>query len=812
MTRKKEKLQKKKTQIVEVAAQTSQVYHQWWEWGLLGLIGLLVFYPPFFQGLYFQKSMFVMHVLTALVFILVWIVKTRNRDYCFIQTPLDWAVLAFAIAYGLSLISAVQIGSAVYGCLKAFNYFMLYWLVTQAVKEYRQYLFLCHVLLAAALGVAAIGILAASGHPVYPEAYIDGLIYSTLGYHNAAAAYMAAMSILGFSLLTRNNRWPWQLGYCLVVYLLLVITLSTISKGAWLILGVGGLLLLVGMPGIKRIKSLYYMGGLGIVSFLVGNKFLLAHTGSNPSKALWVVIGGALLAGLVWLGWEACLYLLQKTKRGPWILGLCLVVLLSGAGYVVASGQAGISGKVVKEFRELGQTDNSSYITRVDFNRWAMEIVKDYPIFGTGSGGWSVLHHRYQDYRYYTTEVHNHFAQVWVEAGTIGFLAFISMWLCLFCSLFFVYRVLKTGPPRKDAAEDQDHWILIWGTAATAVAMASHALIDFDLSIPALSLILWTLLALSNAGYRMANGPGYSLPARASLILACILGGLMLFLGTCFAIGARYNDAGGILVEQADQAGTTAKRMQILESAAKRYQKATAIDPLNGTYYANLAVVRSQQFRIARTGGDRNAAAYNQEALQAIQKAVELSPYDMDAQNRVVNAAKELGNLDLFMERIHAILEANPFDISAYESQAAALMSGAEYYMQSDKTRALEYMAETISIPKILEQQRQRTKAKADVWKGERLHPSAMISVNVGKAYYFQGQYTDAVSWMRQAYDLIQKESEPDRQLLVEVNACYAAVLERQGQSQKAGEIVSAGPDPMIKERFAQLTARQPVQ
>jgi len=141
------------------------------------LVCVLLFYPPYFRGLFFDKELLPTHVITALIYGLVWVDKFRRRDLRFIQNPLDYAVLAYAGAYLLSLIGAVHIGDAIKGFLKALNYFMVYWMVTQVVRDYRRYETVLKVLFASALGVAAIGIAAATGYSHYPGAFEDGTYF-----------------------------------------------------------------------------------------------------------------------------------------------------------------------------------------------------------------------------------------------------------------------------------------------------------------------------------------------------------------------------------------------------------------------------------------------------------------------------------------------------------------------------------------------------------------------------------------------------------------------------------------------------------
>ena len=113
---------------------------------------MLLFYPRTSAGSFSTRSFCPRTcVITALIYGLVWADKLRRRDLRFIQNPLDYAVLAYAGAYLLSLVRAVHIGDAIKGFLKALNYFMIYWMVREVVSDYRRYETVLKTLFASAL-------------------------------------------------------------------------------------------------------------------------------------------------------------------------------------------------------------------------------------------------------------------------------------------------------------------------------------------------------------------------------------------------------------------------------------------------------------------------------------------------------------------------------------------------------------------------------------------------------------------------------------------------------------------------------------
>ena len=119
------------------------------------------------------------------------------------------------------------------------------------------------------------------------------------------------------------------------------------------------------------------------------------------------------------------------------------MIALLATGVLVKKVPQVMPENIASELTELVDPQNNSFTSRADFYRWGLAIVKDHPVVGAGADGWNALYHQYQDYLTYTTEVHNHFLQVWVETGTIGFITFISIWLLLLITVYRVYKIKK---------------------------------------------------------------------------------------------------------------------------------------------------------------------------------------------------------------------------------------------------------------------------------------------------------------------------------------------------------------------------------
>lgn len=117
----------------------------------LFLVCVLLFYPPFFQGLYFKHQMFATHIFTGIVMMLVVLMMWIKKERTFINGPLDWTMLALALAYLIAMVDAIHPGDAYYGFLTALNYFAIYWIVSRVVRDFRDIETVARVLLASAV-------------------------------------------------------------------------------------------------------------------------------------------------------------------------------------------------------------------------------------------------------------------------------------------------------------------------------------------------------------------------------------------------------------------------------------------------------------------------------------------------------------------------------------------------------------------------------------------------------------------------------------------------------------------------------------
>ncbi|MBO8159712.1 O-antigen ligase family protein [Thermosyntropha sp.] len=725
---------------------------------------ILIFYPPFVRGLFFKEDVFLYHVFTAAVFILVWIDKIMRRDYSFMKTPLDWAVLAYAGAYLIAVIGAVHPGEAFYGFLRALNYFVIFWLVSQLVKDCKRYETVLQVMLAAGVGVAVIGILAVAGYSHYPGAAINGILYSTLQYSNSTAAYLAAVSIISLTLfLTAEGRLQ-KVIYLLSAFILIFAVLGTLSKGAWLIFIIGALMLLIGISGVyEKLKLIYIFLLVFAAAAFAYNGFAGSITAEGANLSY--LFPGIIITAAGYFVLEGTAFLKEK-KGAKTASAILLIILLFGMGGgffalgQTESGTAYLNQRIVQEIKQLTDFENNSYISRADFWRWGLEIVKDYPVNGVGAGGWNALYHQYQDYLIWTTEAHNHFVQVWVEAGTLGLISFLSMWFLLITA---VYRLLKLPGYKKNR-----HSVMMWGVFSTATAIGMHAFIDFTLSLGAVAIMLWTLFALINAEaqkqdiWQLKTEPRFFINLAAAAVIVL----LFLTCGLSYRAAHVYAVRGAENLKLMSEAKEPTERNDYYRKALQYYEKAAALNDLSGEYKADLAYIYALRYNTLREmKGQENVASFAlEQTKRTIDEAAKLKKYDPKVRSSLLNTASMTGNLELMLAQAEGILHSNPLDINVYESNLKVLAAAMNYYeknkSQADVKKTARKMEEVYNL---------YLSKKAGInpgrrWDGPVFNLNSRSLNYVAKAYFMSGKYEDAKNLLAASFEnlLLAEFSDPD--------------------------------------------------
>jgi len=654
---------------------------------------LLMFVAPFLRGLYFEDYFlpFVMGI--TILFIIFVYEQFKQRESGFFNHHLDWAILALLLAYLFSLFTAVNTRAAIGGLMKYAAYFMVFWMCYRVARQNKGIESLYLFFYLAGLGTAVFGLLVYSGFITYPYIQPGERIAGTLEYANTFGAYLGAVSMLGWSLILSNKRLILRAALAGGNALLLMAMLGSLSRGAWLLYPFAVIAFIAMVGRGKRFEASAILLASLIPGFIIG-KYLVAAP--QYSNSLIYMVSVYILASGSLIGIDYLLnFIGSKIKLSG--RNFKLILIASVLAIVVVSL---ISYNQWNSYFTAGSLSRLTNITlqdenvqlRFEYNRDAIKIIKDYPLTGIGAGGWEALYHQYASHLYWSSITHNYFMQTWIEAGTFGFLGLMAVWLA------FIHLLWKYWKIPKD--ENSNHF-LFWGGTIAIFLLATHSIIDFDMSYPAVAFLLFGLIGTLQGMFLNVNGSIDSQVLKQAVkkrkqpktknvrnhtdiilvVTAVIIALILLTSAASFWIaGINFRSAQKILNQDPNQA-------LILLNKSMQY------DSLNASY-----VNQTASFYSALAVSNGNQATY-QQALNLSQKAVKLEPYNIKILNNVNGIYLQFGQLDQAINISNMLIRANPYDPSTYENLASTMVWAGIYQLEAgQRQKAQLYWTESLNV------------------------------------------------------------------------------------------------------------------
>jgi len=732
---------------------------------LLGIFCILIFYPPFFRGLFFQKELLVTHIFTFLI-LAVWLYIKIKSDSPVFQSVPDLLAFGIVLLYGISVFYGVNVRLAIAEFMKYANYFAVYLLARDLCRgNEKNRKIILNILLCSGAIVALIGIGSAIGTFNYNGAFSGNRISSTFQYPNALASYLCALMILALGSLENNDNLKEKLFYGALANLMLFTFIPTFSRGMWLLAPVMLIIYLLLIPKNKKFESL--VDGFIVLMPAAVCSFLFIQSLEGGSAFLqWglVLVSMGIAIGLTALRQRYFDLSEKANQKRIWVAGAAGIAFVVIAGIVAFTAvepltlsnmgvEEDTSKSVVRDISELekekeyvlktdvqaenpqekpyagainiysfdqegkserlltqsieesgsvemhftvpadsefvrfqflnyyaetevtfdqaalydGQTGEKvkdlklkykylpervisrlhsisikerSAQSRMTFYTDAFKIIKDYPILGTGGGGWETLYFLYQSYMYWSTQAHNYFIQLWIEIGTLGLAVFAAFVLMLLWNAWKMIRNMENSV----AKFTQITILMAWLT------LLVHSAMDFDLSLGALSIVLWTLMgttAQQDRAFEKLQKKNQK--TRYAFLLIPLV--LVIWAGSLHLGEMQMRKAALIGI----QGGSPNQPLEYMESAIK-------FDPFTASYKIDLAAV------YASLGVQQNAS-YFEKAVQTAEKAVEQAPYDATILKKAAEICIQAGQFEkglVYMEKAIAVQPMNPDNYTEY--------------------------------------------------------------------------------------------------------------------------------------------------
>lgn len=342
--------------------------------------------------------------------------------------------------------------------------------------------------------------------------------------------------------------------------------------------------------------------------------------------------------------------------------------------------------------------ETRSAIERTIFYKDGFKAIADggHWVIGAGGGAWPLLYFGYQSYLYWTTQAHTYIVQIGLECGIIGFAALVLLIAALAAGL--------ANELRRRKQEDVQNSVMQAAVFTAIAMMLLHSFMDFDLSLSAVFLLLWELLALFNARLR-SNSPGDEENAektdsswsrflakmdvqkriRKQRIYPAVGIGVMVIL---FVLPVTLL-SGKINAEKAKSYYSDGN----LSNALKFMQKAAQADGMAAEYkidYANMLLKQEQN-----SINQKDFIKANKFAAQS-EKAAEHSP---ELALKVGAYYFSTGNIDKGLHYIGRAAELRPLRPEEWQQKADAYMQIAMLYLQKgEDKKAEEHLDEVLKI------------------------------------------------------------------------------------------------------------------
>lgn len=374
--------------------------------------------------------------------------------------------------------------------------------------------------------------------------------------------------------------------------------------------------------------------------------------------------------------------------------------------------------------------------TRFRYTRDAWEIVKDHPLLGLGGHGWKSRYFQYQSSNYSSTEVHNHFMQVFVETGIIGFLLFLAIWLTF---LYTAYRLYTDG--------DEERKILSVAISTAVLAIVAHSLYDFNLSLGAIGIFLWALMGVARGlspKTKEINNSYVSLKTSLAIGLATIL---LMFVFS-LRVGLTNMNAGNRQLHTNQISAAVAS----LEKAVKfdRY------DPENRVMLADGYVALARQ---------NNNGTLISQADEQYNKALSLDRFHPRYHHLYGTFLVRIGNFEEGLASLAHAISLQPYLDRHYNIYARASLNIALFLLENDDSQARDYLEGIFPLEVQLAQYSDDTR---------------ILAYSLGQAHYMLGNIDKALEYLEVAYRV--NDDRADAAMVISL------IYEHKGDAKKARE------------------------
>jgi O-antigen ligase len=308
----------------------------------------------------------------------------------------------------------------------------------------------------------------------------------------------------------------------------------------------------------------------------------------------------------------------------------------------------------------LPQTRTTSGNLRASIYPSSIRAILDYPLLGVGPGVFGQALHKYQNQPWlYAANAHNHFLQIAVETGILGFFLF---------SLIFYQAVRLISKKKSYLKEDTEQSIYKIALIISLSASVIHNLIDTDWNFPSLSFLFWAILGilLGNLAINKKDAIPVTKSGKRLIVILMIIYSFFIF--GLFSFNKQLERGKLFFIR---------KKLDNSLSSFVKIDKAFPYSYNSSIYTAKIYQERKDY---------RNALLY-------FKRASALNPFLAETDYSQGIIYSNLGQGALAEESFRAAIEKNPFSSPDYYKTLADI-----YVLGGENEKALEILAQAVNV------------------------------------------------------------------------------------------------------------------
>ncbi len=739
-------------------------------WALVVALILFLVWTPFQVGLFngqqvdFEKPIYVAALLSGLM-LLVWVGLYYKKFKLDEQRDLvALSALLLPLTYALSLFVAVSHYMAMNMLFIQSMYVAIFIIALYLLKQKQLNVVIQNALLAIAYFIVGFGLLNWLGswsfagslvgwfsNTVQGGKYLDAVMTDSNGlrltsifqYANTYAAFLMAFLFVAVFALVRSRKWYGTLTHGFMLVPIIVSILLTLSRGGLVLLPVVFILLLLFLKPAQQLLWILQLGVAGIAALAIttpitdlGTELSTKYTTSAALKGWGYLLGASLIvAGIGWVIQRFVAPWLQQ-KLGSWgsrkLTGLWIplgsVVLVAIVAFLLIGTSASKILPANMETRlENINFKQHSVLERITFYKDAVKVIKDYPILGTGGGGWSSLYEHYQNNPYTSRQVHNFFLQYLIEVGILGFIVFMGFILYIF------YKYIR-GYVKRDKDEFNNGFFYL----IIALSILIHSLLDFNMSYAFMGILVF--LGLAGMAAVME-----SKPLRRNWNTSWLRNGYfaVIAIGTVFllflSIGAISSSAAAV---KAKNLLGVSQSYEEIKAPLVEALKDRPYHPESAMYLSSL-----DQQVFSQTKDEK----YLAESYIVLTRALKDEPYNKNLLAQLVSYYDLKGQSDLAYGVYLNNADKFNWDIDWYDtliSRSFALGNAA--FVQKDDAKKQQYFKTGLAAYKHVVDGVEHLKTlPAEQLQGRPFSVTPTIALNAGKMQLMSGQAADAAGTLK---------------------------------------------------------------